>query len=141
MTHIRGKTVAILAVLSAGCASSQSQTPPDHSTASVDERSEPVERTLQRKFPGVHVARTADGSITFQIRGSSSYTDRNTPPLYVVNGAPVKAGPDGALVGIDPYEIETVKVLSAAESALYGIDGANGVIVITTKRPAKPSRP
>ncbi|MDB4899865.1 MAG: TonB-dependent Receptor Plug Domain protein, partial [Gemmatimonadetes bacterium] len=71
------------------------------------------------------------------IRGSSSYTNSATPPLFIVNGAQVRAGSNGELVGVDPNEIDTVKVLSSAEAGMYGIEGANGVIVITTRR-AKP---
>ncbi|HEY2066885.1 MAG TPA: TonB-dependent receptor plug domain-containing protein, partial [Gemmatimonadaceae bacterium] len=94
---------------------------------------------LQRKYPGLRVSRTPDGSLAFQIRGTSSYTSRDTPPLFVVNGSPVRAGPNGELIGVDPYEIDTVKVLNPAEAGVYGIDGANGVIVITTKRGARPA--
>jgi TonB-dependent SusC/RagA subfamily outer membrane receptor len=95
---------------------------------------EPIESVLQRQVPGLRVVRTSDGGIALQVRGTSSFTGANTPPHFVLNGLPYQPGPEGALVGIDPYEIESIKVLKGAEAALYGIDGANGVIVITTRK-------
>ncbi|HEY2025469.1 MAG TPA: TonB-dependent receptor plug domain-containing protein [Gemmatimonadaceae bacterium] len=130
-------SLTVFVALSLACASPQTPPPSSDRTtvSSADhDTNEPIEKVLQRKFPGVRVSRTTDGSLAFQIRGSSSYTNRDTPPLFVVNGTPVKAGPNGELVGVDPYEIDTVKVLTGAESGIYGIDGANGVILITTKR-------
>jgi TonB-dependent SusC/RagA subfamily outer membrane receptor len=100
---------------------------------------ESIEIALQKKVPRLIVRRTAPGDIALQIRGYSSYNGRETPPLYVLNGVPFQAGPGGALSGINPYDIETIKVSKGAEAGLYGIDGANGVIVITTKQPGKRS--
>jgi TonB-dependent SusC/RagA subfamily outer membrane receptor len=135
-------TLTVLAALSSACASSQSPPPSsDRTTVSAADHdpNEPIEKALQRKFPGVRVSRTPDGSLAFQIRGSSSYVSRDTPPLFVVNGVPLKGGPHGELVGVDPNEIDTIKVLTAAEAGIYGVDGANGAILITTKRAAPPS--
>ena len=54
----------------------------------------------------------------------------------MIDGFPIQPGPGGALVGISPYDIESIKVLKdPVETAIYGLRGANGVIVITTKRP------
>jgi TonB-dependent SusC/RagA subfamily outer membrane receptor len=50
---------------------------------------------------------------------------------------PFRPGPDGALTGINPHDIESIRVLKGAEAGLYGIEGANGVIVITMKRGGK----
>lgn len=98
---------------------------------------EPIERALQRKVPGLVVSRNSNGEIVLQVRGSSSYTGADTPPLYVVDGLPFSPGPGGALTGINPEDIATIKVLKGPETVIYGIDGANGVIVITTKRAKK----
>jgi TonB-dependent SusC/RagA subfamily outer membrane receptor len=139
LRHVRSSLITLVALASA-CASSQTRTAPsDRSTVTAADHdpNEPIEKVLQRKFPGLRVTRTADGTLAFHIRGSSSYTNRDTPPLYVINGSPFKAGPDGGLVGIDPNDIDTVKVLTSAEAGIYGIDGANGVIIITTKGAAK----
>jgi TonB-dependent SusC/RagA subfamily outer membrane receptor len=98
---------------------------------------ESIERTLQAKSPGLLVTRTPDGAIALQIRGTSSFS-RSTAPLYVIDGSPTEAGPGGALSGVSPYEIETIRVLKdPAEIGVYGMRGANGVILITTRRPGK----
>lgn len=78
------------------------------------------------------------------IRGAGSFI--GTPnPLYVIDGVVVGKGQDNAglmdswnpLASIDPNSIESVTVLKDASStALYGARGANGVIVVTTKRGA-----
>jgi TonB-dependent SusC/RagA subfamily outer membrane receptor len=100
---------------------------------------EPIEVTLQKRVPGLLVSRTNDGGIALQIRGTSSYRGTETPPLYVLNGLPYQPGPGGALIGINPHDIESIKVLRGAEAGIYGIEGANGVIVVTTKQPGKRS--
>ena len=79
------------------------------------------------------------------IRGNNSITGNNQP-LYVIDGVPVlnNSGEDGDLDygnpinSINPDEIENIEVLKGANaSALYGSDAANGVILITTKKPEK----
>jgi TonB-dependent starch-binding outer membrane protein SusC len=131
----------LLIGLAAGCAAAGPHRPADGSTvtaADIERQpGEPIEKVLQARVPGLVVRRTADGGIALQIRGGSPFSNNNGAPLYVLNDVPIAAGPDGALPGIDPYDIETIKVLKGAETALYGIQGANGVIVITTKKPGK----
>jgi TonB-dependent SusC/RagA subfamily outer membrane receptor len=62
--------------------------------------------------------------------------------LYVVDGVPIQPGPGGSLVGIDPYDIESIEVLKdPADTALYGMRGANGVIVVKTKRALRRKNP
>jgi TonB-dependent SusC/RagA subfamily outer membrane receptor len=57
-------------------------------------------------------------------------------PLFVVDGVPLRAlGPGGALDGIVPEDVARIDVLKdAASAAIYGSRGANGVILITTRR-------
>ncbi|HJQ21421.1 MAG TPA: TonB-dependent receptor plug domain-containing protein [Gemmatimonadaceae bacterium] len=99
-----------------------------------DHPDENIEQMLQGKVAGVVVSRTADGSLAVRIRGSTS--GYNEEPLYVVDGIAVQPGPSGALSGINPRDIDSIKVLKGpAETAMYGSRGANGVIVIKTKRP------
>ena len=67
---------------------------------------------------------------TVRIRGTGSISASNTP-LYVVDGVPY----DGEISAISTSDIESMTVLKdAASNALYGARGANGVILITTKR-------
>jgi TonB-dependent SusC/RagA subfamily outer membrane receptor len=74
-----------------------------------------------------------DGSISVRIRGASSFYS-GTEPLYVLDGIPIQPGPRGALTGINPNDIESIEVLKhPPATSLYGVRGANGVIVIKTK--------
>jgi TonB-dependent SusC/RagA subfamily outer membrane receptor len=96
---------------------------------------EPIEKVLQGRVAGVTVSRASDGGIAVRIRGAMSVYGNNEP-LYVVDGMPIQPGPNGSLTGINPYDIESIQVLKdPAETAMYGVRGANGVIVIKTKKP------
>jgi TonB-dependent SusC/RagA subfamily outer membrane receptor len=133
--------VCVLGGLAAGCAHGGARRAPPKAEAltarDVETRGEPIEKVLQDKVPGVLVTRTADGGIALQIRGPSSFMSSNEP-LYVVDDVPVRAGPGGALMGVNPHDIETIRVLKdPADTGVYGVRGANGVILVTTKRPPK----
>jgi TonB-dependent SusC/RagA subfamily outer membrane receptor len=94
-----------------------------------------IEELLASRFPGVWVSRSPDGGLVIRIRGATSVTGRNVP-LFVIDGISIETGPSGSLSGIVPNDIESIEVLKdAAATAMYGVRGANGVIVITTKRP------
>lgn len=96
---------------------------------------QPIERLLAARFPGVWLTRTPEGGLAVRIRGTTSVHGARQP-LYVIDGIPIQPGPGGSLAGINPYDIESIEVLKdVADTALYGMRGANGVIVITTKRP------
>ena len=95
--------------------------------------SKPIEQVLMSRFPGVRVTRAPDGGIAIRIRGAMSIYGSNEP-LYVINGVPIRPGPGGSLAGINPYNIASIEVLKdPAETLMWGIRGANGVIVIKTK--------
>jgi len=97
---------------------------------------QPIEEVLAGRFPGVMVMRTA-GGVSVRIRGAESFYG-STEPLYVIDGIPIQPGPGGSLSGINPYDIESIQVLkNPVETAMYGLRGANGVIVIKTKRPGR----
>ncbi len=90
-----------------------------------------VSEALSGKMAGVHVT-TTDGSpdaeILIRVRGGGSITGDNSP-LYVVDGFQTESISD-----ISPNDIEDITVLKDASStAIYGSQGANGVILITTK--------
>jgi TonB-dependent SusC/RagA subfamily outer membrane receptor len=139
-------SVGLVVGLVAGCQKPAGTPPepkptrPDNSTVTSEEiqrqvsSDEPLEKVLQGRVAGVTVIRTGNG-IAVRIRGGSSAYGNNEP-LYVLDGMPIQPGPNGALSGLNPYDIESIKVLKdAADTAMYGIRGANGVIVIKTKRP------
>ncbi len=84
------------------------------------------------KLAGVRVSATEgspDAEIMIRVRGGGSITSDNTP-LLIVDGFPVETISD-----ISPNDIESIDVLKDASStAIYGSRGANGVIIVTTKR-------
>jgi TonB-dependent SusC/RagA subfamily outer membrane receptor len=92
-----------------------------------------VESVLMSKVPGIIVSRGQDGSIAIQIRGPSTLSS-STDPLFIVDGTPFQAGPGGSLTGINPFDISSIEVLKDATSTtMYGVRGANGVIIIKLK--------
>ena len=98
-----------------------------------------IERIIARKVPGVDVVRAPSGGNMLRIRGAMTMPDAETgtqtdkAPLYVVDGVPIRT-PDGSLPPLEPEDIDSVRVLKGAETAVWGVDGADGVIVFTTKR-------
>ena len=108
---------------------------------------DPIERIIARKVPGVEVVRAPGGAGNMlRIRGAMTLPDAKTgmqedkAPLYVVDGVTIRTN-DGTLPPLDIENIDSVRVLKGAEGAVYGIDGANGVIVFTTKRGKLVPRP
>lgn len=98
---------------------------------------QPIEQVLMAKVPGITVQRTPDGGIAIRIRGATSVEGRQDP-LYVIDGIPIEPGPYGSLTGINPYDIASIEVLKdAASTTMYGLRGANGVILIKTKQPGQ----
>ncbi|MFP4092409.1 MAG: SusC/RagA family TonB-linked outer membrane protein, partial [Cyclobacteriaceae bacterium] len=72
-------------------------------------------------------------NVSVQIRGRRSISASNEP-LYVIDGIP-QTSESSAIFDINPHDIESMEVLKdAAATAIYGSRGANGVILITTKR-------
>ena len=97
----------------------------------------PIEDQLAAKYPGVWVSRSADG-ISIRLRGGASTVSGNSEPLYVLDGIPIQPGPNGALSGISPYDIASIQVVrDATGTAMYGVRGVNGVIIIKTKKPVQ----
>lgn len=67
---------------------------------------------------------------TIRIRGIGSYAASSTP-LYVIDGVPMMQ----SIASVNPQDIESISVLKdASAAAIYGNRGANGVIIITTKK-------
>ena len=103
------------------------------------------EQGLQGKVAGVQVTATSGspgGTVDIRIRGGNSLTSGNQP-LYVIDGYPVTAGGSAGgsgsgqnpLATLNPGDIESMEILKdASATAIYGSRGANGVVLITTKR-------
>lgn len=136
----------LLAVLAAGCSSSKPKTDPapapegssgNRVTAEELRQTpgQPIEQVLQARSPGVVVGRSPEGNLTIRVRGGSSSLYGSNAPLYIVDGVPFTPGSDGGLAGLNPYDIQSIRVLKdAADITMYGVRGANGVIVIKTKK-------
>ncbi|MBQ8483436.1 MAG: TonB-dependent receptor [Bacteroidales bacterium] len=93
-----------------------------------------VTSALAGTTPGVQVISSsgdpASGGSTIRIRGVGSMSASNAP-LYIVDGMPY----DGSISDINPNDVESMSVLKdASAAAIYGARGANGVVLITTKR-------
>ena len=114
-----------------------------------------LDRGLQGKVAGVQVTQN-DGApgagINMQIRGLNSFGS-NTQPLYVIDGVPLQVNNEGqsgssstsssdnsvqstnVLNFLRPTDIESIEILKdASATSIYGSRGANGVVIITTKR-------
>ncbi len=91
------------------------------------------DQMIQGRSSGVQVIQTNSapgGNISIRIRGTNSINSSNEP-LFVVDGFPGA----GDLNTINPQDIESIEILKDASStAIYGSRGANGVVLITTKK-------
>lgn len=106
-----------------------------------------IDRVLQGAVSGVQVTPTSGqpgGGVSIRVRGGSSITGGNEP-LYVIDGFPITATSSAAgtitgaevnpLSSINPADIESIDILKdASATAIYGSRGANGVVIITTKK-------
>ncbi|MFH6990062.1 SusC/RagA family TonB-linked outer membrane protein [Flavobacterium collinsii] len=103
-----------------------------------------VQNALVGKLAGVQITQTngkVEGGINIRVRGAASIS-AGTQPLYVLDGIPLitdnessNGAPTNPLLTLSPNEIESIDVLKDASSAaIYGARGANGVVIITTKK-------
>ena len=86
---------------------------------------------LMGKVPGVRVERTGQNSAKVFVRGINSINS-STDPLFIVDGVAVSD-----ISTINPYDVESVDVLKDSSASIYGVRGANGVILITLKKKIK----
>ena len=85
------------------------------------------------RTPGVRVLDRPGGGISVRIRGTNTSVLGGEEPLFVLDGMVIESA-DG-LASIDPNAIGSITVLKdAGATAIYGSRGANGVILIKTKR-------
>lgn len=106
--------------------------------------SQGFQNTLSGKAAGVQIMQTngkVEGGISVRVRGVASI-GAGSDPLYVLDGMPLinrnesnNTSPQNPLLTLSPNEIESIDVLKdASATAIYGSRGANGVVIITTKR-------
>lgn len=101
------------------------------------------EQLIQSKVAGVQVVDNNEpgGGLSIRIRGTTSI-NASSEPLYIVDGLPVGGGAGGGLSAgrnplnaLNPNDIASITVLKdASAAAIYGANGANGVVIIETKR-------
>ena len=105
-----------------------------------------LDQSLQGRVAGVQVVQVSaqpGGNTLFRVRGNSSIYAGNEP-LYVVDGMIINSSENmtwlsapsiNALSSLNPNDIESIEILKdASATAIYGARGANGVVLITTKR-------
>lgn len=102
------------------------------------------------RMPGVDVVQTTGapgGGFMIQIRGRNSLRNDGNDPLFIIDGVPVPAEQRQSLLGntirpnsgpfstLNPADIESIEVLKDADAtAIYGSRGANGVVLVTTRK-------
>ncbi|MCE6992466.1 TonB-dependent receptor [Dyadobacter sp. CY323] len=123
-----------IVVVGYGTQSKRNLTSSISSVSPKDIANQPVQQVgqaLQGKIAGVQIIQNSGSpgsSLMVRIRGAG--TVNNSEPLYVIDGN-LGASPSS----LDPNQIESIEILkSASASAIYGAQGANGVIIITTKK-------
>ena len=100
-----------------------------------------VAQGLQARVSGIQITQNnaaPGGNISVRIRGTNSING-SSEPLYIIDGIQISNGGSvtdpSPLSTINPNDIESVEILKdASATAIYGARGANGVIIITTKR-------
>ncbi len=121
----------------------------------VEIKNQPVSNvlsTIQGRMAGVNISQNSGvpgGGYSIQIRGTNSLRSGGNYPMFIIDGVPVSAEtPSNSLSAgiipsteinplntINPNDIESIEVLKDADAtAIYGSRGANGVILVTTKR-------
>jgi TonB-linked SusC/RagA family outer membrane protein len=107
--------------------------------------------TMQGRMAGVNITQTTGmpgGGFNIEIRGQNSLRLEGNNPLYVIDGVPYSAqdigstytsgnipGQNSPLNSINPNDVASIEVLKDADAtAIYGSRGANGVVLITTKK-------
>lgn len=120
-----------------GCATSRSGSSDGAYPHSPDgpkkAKGQTMDEIFSGKFPGVRVFRAPGGGISIRIRNSGTIAN-DGEPLFIVDGVRIMSGNEGLLF-LNPADIDTIEVLKdMASLSFYGIQGANGVVLITTKR-------
>ena len=109
-----------------------------------------VTQMLEANVPGISLSSSSGqpgSNVSMRVRGIGSFNASNEP-LYILDGVPVtsgnlssnsmNSGGLGFITTIPPSEIESVTILKdAASASLYGARGANGVVLITTRKGAQ----
>jgi len=154
-TPWRALPLAVLAVYAIGCAhpnaavrqdqvsdttklAADTSHPANGTTVmSVKDRvgpNESITMALIGNVAGLQVTEIANGGLSIRIHGPCSFL-ASCEPLYILDGTPIQPGPTGSFSWLNPHDVESIEVLKdPAQTALYGVRGGNGVIIIKTKQ-------
>ena len=151
-TSVRNVAIVVAALAAGACASSGGAALPDAageggtrttangtcvtrnslSPADYDAESSVFVEDLLSRIPGVEVYRSVTG-FSVKIRGVNTLTG-GAEPLYVIDGMPYPGSRNGA-IPVNAADIECVEVLKdVGHTSIFGSRGANGVVLITTRR-------
>ena len=89
---------------------------------------------LIQRLPGVRSQSGRGAYATFVVDGASGSFMSGSGPLFVVNGSAVGTDYSNVHTLVNPHDVDSVSVLKGADASIYGSRGANGVIVIRTKK-------
>jgi TonB-dependent SusC/RagA subfamily outer membrane receptor len=136
--------LAIVAALGLGCShqhaagKSEPATPPPAAAPKTVTADEParqgvksIEQMLAGRISGVTVSPAPGGGIVVQFVGPTSFY-AGQEPLFVIDGAQVEVQ-RGTLTWLSAHDVESITALKGADTAIFGVRGSNGVIVIKTK--------
>ena len=109
--------------------------PPSRGDVSLAESAHYVfmEQLLMARAPGLEVRSLGQGRFTLFVRGRPSLGERREP-LVVIDGMQFNENGTDILAAMTPRDVKRVEVLRDAATSLYGTRGANGVVVVTTRR-------
>ena len=100
-----------------------------------------VVEMLRGKAPGLQIVEVSPGEIQIRVRGlNQSMQGGGQEPLVIIDGSPSGRPAGMTLMGLNPDDVASIEVLKDVSStSVYGTRGANGVILVTTKRRDAPT--
>ncbi|MGH7520015.1 MAG: TonB-dependent receptor plug domain-containing protein [Gemmatimonadales bacterium] len=136
--------LTIVAALALGCSHQRAATgsapapvppSPDPNVVTAADQSRAgassLDQILAGRISGVTVKAAPGGGIVVRFAGAGSFLG-SAEPLFVVDGVPVEVN-HGTLNWISAHDVESIRALKGPDATIYGVRGANGVIVIKTK--------
>jgi TonB-dependent SusC/RagA subfamily outer membrane receptor len=95
-----------------------------------------IAEMLRGRVAGLEVITKPNGDIGLRIRGAPNSLSGDSDPLLVIDGMPIlPAAVSSALRSLQPHEIASIEILKDVSStSVYGMRGANGVVLIRTRR-------
>jgi TonB-dependent SusC/RagA subfamily outer membrane receptor len=134
MTNALRNLLVLLAVAAACGSPASSRTtsrPTSKEPAALNTQGKSLADLFQGRA-GVTVTEVGSG-VRLRIRGSGEIHAEGGDPLFVIDGSPVN--PPGGVLSMNPNDIVSIEILKdLAQTSIYGINGVNGVVKITTKR-------